>query len=82
MKSHVQQRAEGPAEKRDLLTDTNNMQMGEDDERPNGQASQAGEPEIDADTVAHELWRTVGFGCASSLPECLHLPRHHLLLLC
>ena len=39
--------------------------MGEDDERPNGQASQAEEPDIDADTMALELWQTVGFTCAS-----------------
>ena len=35
------------------------LQMGEDDERPNGQAAQSEEPEEDADTVAARLWALV-----------------------
>ncbi|CAK0783391.1 hypothetical protein CVIRNUC_006590 [Coccomyxa viridis] len=35
------------------------FQMGEDDERPNGQAAQSEEPEEDADTVAARLWALV-----------------------
>ncbi len=37
--------------------------MGEDDERPNGQASRSVEPEVDPEDVAIELWRAV---------NCLH----------
>ena len=33
--------------------------MGEDDERPNGQAAQAEEPEEDPEAVAEQLWNLV-----------------------
>lgn len=63
-------------ERYNSLSHVNNMQMGEDDERPNGQASQPEDPDIDADTVALELWRTVSISWASSWcmsPGCLLL---------
>ena len=58
--------------------------MGEDDERPNGQASRSVEPEIDPEDVAIELWRAVNClhpslrcpftlsGCASCTTDALH----------
>ena len=47
------------------------LQMGEDDERPNGQAAQCEEPEEDADTVAARLWALV---CSQDLG--LHIGLH------
>ena len=47
--------------------------MGEDDERPNGQAAQSEEPEEDPDTVAARLWALVGlriYGLYTGLPVC------------
>ena len=85
MNSQVQQRAEDPYRvgMSGPRRYVNNMQMGEDDERPNGQASQAEEPDIDADTMALELWRTVGalavvLVCANALHT---FTRHKLLSL-
>lgn len=45
--------------------------MGEDDERPSGQASRSVEPEIDPEDVAIELWRAVN----------CYVPAHSILTL-
>ncbi len=56
-------------------TNVNNMQMGEDDERPNGHASQTDEPDIDADTMALGLWKTVGLWLCPFCAQSFALPQ-------
>ncbi len=83
LNSHVQQRAEDPCGvgMSGPRRYVNNMQMGEDDERPNGHASQAEEPDIDADTMALGLWRTVGrLAVALVCANALHTVPRPLLL--